>query len=60
MSLLNDIEVDVAKAAVGAALDDFLKGAVTQGKITALQAAYIKEGAADAVTLAFNELIGGK
>lgn len=60
MSILTDIEEDAARAAVRAALTDFLKDAVTKNMITSVQSAYIEEGAADAVTLAFNEFLAGK
>lgn len=60
MSLVTDIAGDVARAAVRAALNDYLKGEVAKHMITAQQAAYITEGAADAVTLALNEITAPK
>lgn len=56
MSILSDIEGDVARAAIRAALGDFLKGEVAKHMISQAQADYITEGATDAVTLALNEI----
>jgi len=55
MSLITDILGDGAEAFVRAALKRYLDGEVAKQMLTATQAAYIEEGAADAVGLGLRE-----
>lgn len=55
MSLIDTILEDGAEAAIRAALTDYLNGEVKKGMLTSTQAAYIEEGAVDAVGLGLKE-----